>query len=51
MTRISTERLVEDLARDVAPVSPLPKLRSVLLGVLGVWAVAFAAMLMAVDFM
>lgn len=46
MTRISTERLVEDLARDVAPVSPLPKLRSALLAVLGVWAVAFAAMLL-----
>ncbi len=46
MTRISTERLVEDLARDVAPVSPLPRLRMVLLAVFGVWAIAFGAMLL-----
>jgi len=44
VSRTSTERLVEDLARDVAPVSPLPRLRTVLLAVLGVWAIAFGAM-------
>jgi hypothetical protein len=44
VSRISTERLVEDLARDVAPVSPLPRLRTVLLAVFGVWALAFGAM-------
>ena len=44
MSRTSTERLVEDLARDVAPVSPMPRLRTVLLAVLGVWAIAFGAM-------
>jgi len=46
VTRISTEQLVEDLARGVAPVSPLPRLRTVLLAVFGVWALAFAAMLL-----
>ncbi|MBW2289342.1 MAG: hypothetical protein JRG90_16155 [Deltaproteobacteria bacterium] len=44
MTRISTEQFVEDLARDVAPVSPLPRLRTVLLAVLGAWAITFGAM-------
>jgi len=46
VSRISSEQLVEELARGVAPVSPLPRLRTVLLAVLGVWAVAFAAMLL-----
>lgn len=41
-----TERLVEELARDLAPVSPLPRLRTALVGVLGVWVIAFAAMVL-----
>jgi len=44
VSRISTERLVEELARSVAPVSPLPRLRTVLLAVLGLWAIAFGVM-------
>jgi len=41
---MSTERLVEELARDVAPVSRVPRLRTALLAVFGIWALAFGAM-------
>jgi hypothetical protein len=42
---MSTDRLVEDLARNVSPVAPLPRIRTVLFGVLAVWALAFGAVM------
>jgi hypothetical protein len=41
----STEQLVRDLARDVTPVRPIPRLRSVMTGVVAAWAIAVAGLL------
>jgi len=38
----TTEQLVRDLARDVPPVRPIPRVRSVAAGVLAMWLLAWA---------
>lgn len=41
-----TDRFVRELAQDVAPVSTIPRLRTALVCVLGVWVIAFVAMVL-----